>query len=376
MTMADDQRDVDDPGQEEPPAYCALPPQPEPVLPPGLDFQRESAILTARSKWVNGTVLHYYFFDQGTDGSTVRFSDGTSRFVSWVGDERQREAVREAFRTWEEIGIGLQFTEVDQRQEAEIRIGFQFDFEGSWSFVGRDVLLLGADSRTANFGWDVTTNHGRSTALHEIGHTLGMPHEHQNPFAGIVWDEKRVYQYFAGPPNQWDRSKTFHNVLRKLSSAEVEGSSWDPDSIMEYAFPGELIIAPAEHAGGIRPPGVLSPLDRQFPARWYPPLKAVPPTLHPFRSVSLDLAAGAQADFTIEPSGTRRYLIGTFGASDTVVVLFEEVDGELRYVAGDDDSGHDRNAMLQAKLFRGRRYVVRVRLYYSWESNLTAIMLW
>ena len=57
-------------------------------------------------------------------------------------------------------------------------------------------------------------------------------------------------------------------------------------------------------------------------------------------------------------------------------MLFEDVDGELRYVAGDDDSGEDRNALVRVKLFRGRTYVVRLRLYSSWESGDTAVMYW
>ena len=59
-----------------------------------------------------------------------------------------------------------------------------------------------------------------------------------------------------------------------------------------------------------------------------------------------------------------------------MLVLFEEVDGELRYVAGDDDSGEDRNALIQVKLFQGRRYVVRLRLYWATESGETALMYW
>jgi hypothetical protein len=365
-----DQQHIDEPLQ-----YCAMPVQPTLDLPPGLATDRLEAILHARKKWANGTILRFYFFDRDTDGSQVRFSDGSTRLVSWVGPEPQRQVVREAFEAWKATGMGLEFREVSDRSEAEIRIGFD-QSDGSWSYVGRDVLAQGANARTMNFGWDLTTTQGRSTALHEIGHTLGMPHEHQNPYAGIVWDEEAVYAHLGKPPNNWDRAKTFHNVLRKLDPAEVEGSNWDPDSVMHYPFPRGLITAPTEYANGIRPPGTLSALDREFAHRWYPGATPEPTVLRPFRSEKLDIGAGEQADFVIEPHGTRRYRIATFGASDTVIVLFEEVDGELRYVAGDDDSGRDRNALLRLQLFRGRRYVLRVRLYHSWESNETAVMYW
>ena len=38
--------------------------------------------------------------------------------------------------------------------------------------------------------------------------------------------------------------------------------------------------------------------------------------------------------------------------------------------------GEDRNATLQLKLFQGREYVVRVRLYFSQGSGETAVMMW
>jgi hypothetical protein len=382
----DEARDVTDEAYEPdgpqengaPPLYCALPPQPEPVLPSDLNPDRLSAIAVGRLLWANGTNLHYYFFDRETDGSQISFPDGTTRFVSWIGAPEQQDAVRAAFQTWKDLDIGLAFHEVHDRSEAEIRIGFlPKPFDGSWSALGRGVLSYGANQRTTNYGWDLTTPHGRSTALHEIGHILGMAHEHQSPFAGIVWDEERVYEWFAGPPNNWDRDKTFRNVVRKLSPEEVQGSTWDPDSIMEYSFLSGLIKAPERYQAGLFPPGTISALDAAFARRWYPPAgPARPPTLMPFQSVALNLAAGEQADFTLAPPGTRAYQIGTFGASDSVVVLFEEVDGELRFVAGDDDSGEDRNALIVAKLFQGRRYVLRTRLYYEWASGQTAIMYW
>jgi Astacin (Peptidase family M12A) len=357
--------------------YCNLPPRPAPVLPPGIDLGRARAIIVGRSMWVNGTILHYYFFDRETDGSTVRFSDGTTQFVSWLGPAAQQDAVRSAFEEWKDLGIGLEFQEVHERSEAEVRIGFQAQYDGSWSYVGRDVLVQPMNNRTMNFGWDLTTEYGRTTALHEIGHTLGMPHEHQNPFTGIVWDEEAVYSYFGGEPNNWDRESTYHNVLRKLASSEVEGSSWDPDSIMEYWFPEGLIKEPPQYRVGLTPAGTISERDTEYARRWYPKIEEPEPqTIEPFKSLALSLRPGEQVDVTLEPPGTRDYKIGTFGASDVVLVLFEEVNGDLRYVAGDDDSGQDRNALIEAKLFQGRRYVARLRLYYATESGQTALMYW
>jgi len=220
--------------------YCDVKPQTVPVLSPELAVGRLRAIRLIRAKWVNGTVLHYCFLD---------------------GPEPQRQAVRDAFTEWKDLGIGLEFMEVTDRSEAEVRIAFD-QSDGSWSYVGRDVLGIPIAEPTMNFGWDLTDDYGRTTALHEIGHTLGLPHEHQNPFAGIVWDEAKVYDYFAGAPNLWSQQQTYHNVLRKLDPAEVEGSEWDPDSVMEYWFPAGLISEPAPYRDGLVPPGGLSETDK------------------------------------------------------------------------------------------------------------------
>lgn len=336
-----------------PQGHCQLKPQTVPVLPPDLEPGRASAIRRIRGKWVNGTVLHYFFLG---------------------GPTAQQQAVRDAFATWKALPIGLEFVEVTDPGEAEVRVSFAND--GSWSYVGKDVLGIPESEATMNFGWDLTTDYGRDTALHEIGHTLGLPHEHQNPFAGIEWDEEAVYTTFGGPPNNWPREQTFHNVLRKLDPNDVEGSKWDPNSVMEYWFPEGLIMEPAKYADGLQPAGGLSAADKKWAKQWFPALRTTHPTLRPFESKALSLKTGQQADFTLEPGATRTFHFSTFGRSDTVMVLFEEVDGELRFVAGDDDSGQGLNAQFDVKLFQTRRYVLRVRLYWAGASGRTALMYW
>ncbi|MFJ4466400.1 M12 family metallopeptidase [Streptomyces sp. NPDC089424] len=357
--------------------YCSLAQASAPVFAPGLTAERLGALAGGHRMWVNGTVLHYYFFTGDADGSVIPVpGTGETRRMSWGGAKEQQDVVRECLAEWQGLGIGLTFTEVEDRTEAELRIGFQ-PGDGSWSAVGRDALRAGRNDRTMNFGWDLTEPGERGTALHEIGHALGMLHEHQSPFAGIHWDDEAVYDELAGPPNFWNRDRTFFNILRKLDPDEVNGSVWDPHSIMEYAFSSGLVLEPEQFRAGLHPPGTLSGLDKEFVLRWYPPSgSARPPALVPFRSAPLALRPGEQADFVVEPPQTRTYTVGTFGDSDTVVVVFEERDGEPRYLGGQDDGGTPGNATVRTRLVKGRRYFVRVRLYSSWGPGETAVMCW
>ena len=153
---------------------------------------------------MNGTVLHYCFFTSG----------------HYAVPKEQADAVREAFATWKAVGIGLDFQEVSQLGEAEVRVGYSVADGSSASNVGREILTVPLNQPTTVYGWDLTTRYGRGTALHELGHVLGMEHEHQNPYAGITWNEDAVYEDLGGPPNNWDRASTYHNILEKLSTSK------------------------------------------------------------------------------------------------------------------------------------------------------------
>jgi hypothetical protein len=338
---------------------CSVPKIAEKEFGPEVSAQRAHLLRIITKKWVNGTVLHYYFFTDQLGGG-----------------EDQKNVVRQAFKTWKDLGIGLEFQEVNNREDAEIRIGF-LQGDGAWSYVGRDNLNIGQNERTMNFGWDLTREGEIDTALHEIGHAMGFPHEHQNPNAGIVWNEEAVYAQLAGPPNFWSREQTHWNIIRKIPADTVEGSDWDKDSVMHYPFSAGMIKEPSQYqTQPLIPSGGLSEKDIATARFFYPPMEPSFPELKPHESQKLLIKTGEQRNFQIKPTTSRKYKFQTFGGSDTVMVLFEEVNGELKYLTGDDDSGTDLNASFEVKLLKDRKYVLKIRLYYNFSTGDTAVMMW
>ncbi len=342
--------------------FCSLPITPDRQFEGRIDPNRLSLLRSLDRVWANGTVLHYAFFDDKP---------------RWRATDAEKEVVRQAFETWKKVGIGLEFEHVTRLEEAEIRIGFQAG-DGAWSYLGRDILDQPSQERTMNLGWDVTLDgpNGLDTVVHEIGHTLGFPHEHQNPNAGIAWDEEAVYAALAAPPNGWTRAQTFHNIIRKLDPQSFEGSTWDPDSIMHYPFEAGLIVEPADYRNGLDPAPGLSDIDQVEVRNFYPPIL---PTdyerLEPLSLQRLEIGPGGQLNYVVRPEVSGTYNFRTFGLSDTVMVLFEGVD-HPRFLAGDDDSGTSLNASIRTRLFADRTYLLRLRLYWEQDEGRTALLMW
>src|SRR5207248_666461 len=126
-----------------PKPFCRNLPRPVPQLPPAVtaDPRRARAIILTKSKWANGTVLHYCFFT------------GSSHYAV---PKKQADAARDAFAKWKAVGIGLEFKEVNQLSEAEVRIGYSTVDGSSASAVGREVLDVPLTEPTTVYGWDLT----------------------------------------------------------------------------------------------------------------------------------------------------------------------------------------------------------------------------
>jgi len=348
--------------------------------------ERARGIVMLRTKWMPGTTITYAFLATGASGRGDAY------------DEAQRAVVRRKALEWQAVGIGLRLVEVapSLAATAQVRIAFN-QTDGSWSYVGRDCLTAYDDDPTMNLGWDLRES--PDTAAHEWGHALGFAHEHQNPAAGITWNEDAVYAALSAPPNSWSRETIYENILRKLAPADIAvGSPWDPSSIMEYPFEPGLIRLPAEYAvAGLQPPGVLSAKDRAVALQAYPPTGVTPPPppsvhpqLLPFQSAVVRAASpGDSVTYRIEPDvagaapgSTITLVVQTLGAADTYVTV--STGGEPgTVVAQDDDSGVDRNALVRWTIkvpnasdapWRPPTYVVRSRLYSTRATGMYALI--
>ncbi|GJL78271.1 MAG: hypothetical protein NPINA01_12600 [Nitrospinaceae bacterium] len=294
---------------------------------------RLRAIAPKGKEWVNGSTLR------------IRFLNGNADQIKMVKDIAP-EWTRHA---------NLKFEFSDDPQ-AEIRVTFN-ENDGAWSYVGTDNLGIPTHAATLNLGWQ-----DQGVILHEFGHMIGLSHEHQSPLGGIEWNEDVVIKDLSGPPNFWNETQIRHNVLNKYSVDQINGTEFDEESIMLYAFPNEWTIGDLETHENEK----LSALDKQFikSASMYPPIDVPKPVveLPVAESVRGEISQAGEEDlyqFVVRKPGV--HTIQTMGSIDVVMKLFGP-DSETRLVAEDDDDGSGRNSLITADLERGT-YFAQVRHY-------------
>lgn len=168
--------------------------------------------------------------------------------------------------------VNLHITFVPAGTESIVRVTFDPD-GGAWSLVGTDHSKEDKNNATLNLGWlDV------GTICHEFCHMLGMVHEHQNSRGEhIKWNDKAVYEW-AQQTQGWDHTTTYNNILRRYNVNQLNGSQFDPLSIMLYFFPADLTT---DHKG-THMNAILSPYDVTYIMKMYPDGPMTPKEFYKF----------------------------------------------------------------------------------------------
>ena len=299
---------------------------------------RTRAIMPLGKLWMNGSTLR------------VRFIGGTAA--------QQAKAKEQALWWTEFANLHFDFGNV---ADAEIRISFDPN-DGAWSYIGTDNRGIPSNQATMNLG-----SMDGGTAGHEFGHAIGLAHEHQNPAGGIEWNEAVVIKSLSGPPNNWDEATIRHNVLEKYRADQIQGTAFDPDSIMLYFFPGTWV----KSGVGTHANDVLSTVDKGYvaSAQAYP---KTAPTVNDATELKVNARKRTAASigkpgeedlykFIVTTGGN--HIIDTAGPTDVVMKLFGP-DSQTQVIDEDDDSGTGTNARIVASLMPGL-YYVQVRHYNS-----------
>lgn len=101
--------------------------------------------------------------------------------------ELQKAKVNRVIQEWSKYAF-IAFNFVDDLTTATIRISFLPD-RGSMSYIGTEVSSVPLEEPTLNIGRisgdsDILTPEETGVILHELGHTLGMVHEHKSSIRG------------------------------------------------------------------------------------------------------------------------------------------------------------------------------------------------
>lgn len=174
-----------------------------------------------RKRWPNNTILR------------VRFLNGSNK---------QRSETFKRMQVLDGL-CGIAFKAVNSGP-SEIRVMFNVQ-SGHWSYVGIDCKGIPQQFQTMNIGLtdrDTPTEYNR-VVLHETLHALAYNHEHQHPRSKIPWNKPAVYEFY-GETQGWSKAEIDAQVLRRSTASNIFGSDPDPESIMMYPIPEELVLDP------------------------------------------------------------------------------------------------------------------------------------
>lgn len=163
-------------------------------------------------------------------------------------------------------GANIGFEESRSR-DAEVRIA-RTPGDGYWSYLGTDILQIGADEPTMNldsFSMNTPEREYSRVVRHEAGHTLGFPHEHLRREVVERIDAAKAIRYFR-ERSGWTEAMTRAQVLTPIEDTRLIATPIDTQSIMCYQLPGSIMADGHPVPGGLD----INDRDRGFVRSLYP----------------------------------------------------------------------------------------------------------
>jgi hypothetical protein len=145
---------------------------------------------------------------------------------------------------------------------------------GYYSYLGTDILHIPSSRQTMNleaFTMRTSEDEFKRVIRHEVGHTLGFPHEHMRKELVARIDPQKAYPFFLAWQG-WDKQTVDEQVLTSLDDASLLATPPDEDSIMCYQLPGQITYDGKPIRGGVD----INPTDAAFATSIYPPAVAAP----------------------------------------------------------------------------------------------------
>jgi hypothetical protein len=140
---------------------------------------------------------------------------------------------------------------------------------GYWSYVGTDVKMIPAGQPTMNlegFTMNTPESEFHRVVRHEIGHTMGFPHEHMRRQIVAKIDPNKAIAYFRRTQG-WSKAQVQAQVLTAIEDSSLLGTpNADPSSIMCYQLPGSIMKDGQPVVGGLD----IDASDFAFAASIYP----------------------------------------------------------------------------------------------------------
>ena len=161
------------------------------------------------------------------------------------------------------------------------------------------------------------------TAGHEFGHAIGLGMSTRTRVSGIQWNEAQVLKDLAGPPEFLDAGPDPAQRPGKYSVDQVNGTAFDPKSIMLYFLPASWTLNGVA-TGRTRccPPPTRASSVALLP---YPKSPVATTGAHGERTTTYPAAIGKAGEsdlysFVVTTGG--RHIIATHGPTDVLMSLF------------------------------------------------------